>query len=78
MVPVHCPSPHSHLSINQVSFKSQQQFKSYFPDKVPDGRRDRQRDDYYASPFREHKNKNIVISQGLGKEFSKSYQTKVL
>ena len=26
-----------HLSINQVSFKSQQQFYSYLPDKVPDG-----------------------------------------
>ena len=42
MVPVHCPSPHSHLSINQVSFKCQKQFKSYFPDKVPDGRTDKE------------------------------------
>ena len=33
-------SPHCHLSVHQVSFKCQQQFKSYLPDKVPDRQMD--------------------------------------
>ena len=52
MVHVHSPSPHYHLSIKQVSFKSQQQFLSYLPDKTPNGRTDRRiKWRLYASPF---------------------------
>jgi len=52
MVIVHCPSPYCHLSINQVSFKSQQWFLSYLPDKIPDGQTKLW---LYASPSGEHK-----------------------
>jgi len=39
-----CPSPHCHLSINQVSFKCQQEFSSFLPEKVPDRQMDGQTD----------------------------------